>query len=169
MFLSGFHTWRDPLTGGPLASGLQADVLLADGTGFREQVVLFEDEDDDIGQNVMPYPVHVSGFSGLNYGADPLHMEFGGGRADAADPASAYDSDVHGDPGTVLRAYTGDPVRFRVGVGQGMQAHSFGISGHSFFWENDIPNSERLDVIGVLPSESYDIHLEDGAGAGIHT
>lgn len=160
-------TWRDPVTGGPLDAGTQADVLLADGTGFREQVVLFEDTDDDIGQNVMPYPVHVSGDTGLNYSADPLHMEFGGGRADANDPASAYDSDVHGDPVTVLRAYTGDPVRFRVGVGSGMQAHTFGISGHSFFWENDMPNSERLDVIGVLPSESYDIHIEDGAGAGI--
>jgi hypothetical protein len=162
-------TWRDPLDGSSVPSGPVADVLLADGSGFREQVILMNDEDERIGQSEMPYPTQVAGFTGINYGIDPFFTDLLTGRAQVAPSESVYDSDVHGDPMTVLNAYVGDPVVFRVGVGSGLQSHSFGVNGHRFPWEPAIPESESLDVLALLPGEAFDMWLTDGAGAGVET
>ncbi len=164
-------TWRNPTDGSPLDAGVTADVLLPDGSGFREQVLLIEDDDDDIGQNVMPYPTMVSGPTFFNYRADPFFVEGPGqGRLEVnPDQSLVYDSDTHGDPANIFHAYVGDPVRVRVGVGSGQQPHVFAMNGHMAPWEVNLAWSEHLEAKGILPAESFDFHLVGGAGGGVPT
>jgi len=115
--------WRDPTDGSPVASGTVADIITPSGEAFREQVLLFEDDDDQIGANTMPYPTVVQNPTGINYQSDPFNTLALDGRLDInPDPELVYDSGTHGDPATVLRAYVGDDVRLRVGVGSGLSA-----------------------------------------------
>ncbi len=159
-------TWRDPTDGSPIESGVSADIIGPTGN-FREHVLLMQESDDRIGQSTMPYPTAVEGFAGINYGADPTDPSILGSRINVnPDPALVYDSDTHGDPNTLIRAYVGDPVRLRVGVGAGEGAHVFGLDGHRFAWEPDMAGSQQLSSKAVLPGESFDVHLIDGAGGG---
>ena len=161
-------TWRNPVDGSPAPTGVVADIITPTGS-YREFVVMFQDNDTDIGANTMPYPRWVSNFSGINYGEDPIFLEGLAldSRSELGDLDQVFDSDGHGDPNTVFNAYTGDDVVIRVGIGAGEQAHVFGIDGHRFPWEPNIVGSSQLAARGMLPAQSFDAHLIDGAGSGI--
>jgi len=159
-------TWRDPTDGSPIESGVSADILGPTGN-FREHVLLMQESDDRIGQSTMPYPTSVENFAGINYAADTIDATVLGSRLSVnPDPTLVYDSETHGDPNTVVRAYVGDPVRLRVAVGAGEGAHVFGLDGHRFPWEPDMAGTQQLSAKAVLPGESLDVHLIDGAGGG---
>lgn len=162
-------TWRDPVTGAPIESGVSADIVLPSGS-FREHVILFQEQDDLIGSDVMPYVADVQGFAGINYAADPFRTGALDGRLDInPDPGLVFDSDTHGDPNTLVRAYVGDDVRLRIGVGTGEQSHVFNMEGHRFPWEPNMANAEQLPAKGIMPGETFDAHLIGGAGGGVPT
>ena len=76
-------------------------------------------------------------------------------------------SEVHGDPETpVFRAYTGDPVRFRLLVGQDRaRAHTWVLNGHG--WNNqpaDPASMTRTNRGEVLVGRSFVFDLQGGAG-----
>jgi len=161
--------YLSPVDGSQIESGVEAIIFLPNGESFREFVALYQDEDDKIGANEMPYPTIIENFSGINYSGDLLRTELLTGRMDTNPVSDAFDSAVHGDPVNLWEAYVGDPVRVRIGVGSGLQAHAFGLEGHRFPWEPNIPGSEELYVKGILPGESFDLELIDGAGGGIES
>lgn len=159
-------TWRDPVTGGAIDAGVRADVLVPGGNNFREQVILFQDDDGRIGSDDMPYQSQVQNFAGINYAADRI-TGVGGRLAANADDSLVYDTATHGDPSLLLEAYAGDPVKLRVGVGTGEASHVFGVDGHLFPWDVNMAGSEMQDAHGLLPNEAFDAYLEGGAGAGL--
>lgn len=162
-------TWRDSVTGLPIDSGVSADIVLPSGS-FREHVILFQEQDARIGTDAMPYHDAVEGFAGINYTADPFRTLGLNGRLDInPDPGLVFDSDTHGDPNTLVRAYVGDDVRLRIGVGSGAQSHVFKMEGHLFPWEPNMANAEQLPARAVLPGATFDAHLTNGAGGGAPT
>jgi len=159
-------TWRDPTDGSAINSGVSADVIGPAGS-FREYALLMQESDDRIGQSTMPYPATVRNFAGINYGSDPLDPAILNSRLNLnPDPTLVYDSSTHGDPNTVIRAYIGDPVRLRVAVGSGEGAHVFNLEGHRFPWEPDMTGTSQLTAKAILPGESFDVRLINGAGGG---
>lgn len=153
-------SWTDPRTG-QLATGPVADVVTPYGA-FREMVVLMQDQDPRIGQDDMPYPTDVSGFSGWNFAAELFEP-----RLETAGPHQVYSSAVHGDPRVLLRAHIGDPVTFRVAQPWGEQLHVFGIEGHQWPAQPHMDGCEHVTSAIVGPGSSVDAFLVDGAGSGI--
>jgi manganese oxidase len=88
------------------------------------------------------------GYNHVNYRTEPLTERVGltnapgpaqnpswwqPGFAVSASPYTALTSVGHGDPATpVFRAFAGDRVVFRVGIGASDHLHSFTISGHQY-------------------------------------
>ncbi|MDG2113829.1 MAG: multicopper oxidase domain-containing protein, partial [Actinomycetota bacterium] len=141
-------TWRDPATGAPIDSGVKADVMTPSGS-FREQVMLFHEQDPEMGQDIMPYRADVRGFAGINYAAEPFRTPNLAGRLDLnPDETLLYSTPAHGDPDLLVEAYVGDDVRLRTGVGYGEGSQVFSLQGHRFPWEVDLPESHQLTAKG---------------------
>ena len=156
-------TYTDPATGDDLAqaSSWAADVHPADGPGYRDFALFFQDEDEVIGTAIMPYSVAVDGIVGLNYEAEPLETRL---ETDA-DVARVYDVAGHGEPSTpVLRAFAGDAVRIHVMVPHGEQNHVFTIEGHQWPLEPAMAGSDLVSSVQVGPVETLNIILDGGAG-----
>jgi hypothetical protein len=80
--------------------------------------------------------------------------------------ALAYSSSVFGDPDTpVFKAFPGDRVVFRVGVGASDQFHSFTVSGHAFPLEPAMSGSSVLAARTITAGETLDAWLVGGAGS----
>ena len=150
-------TWRHPVTGQEGTTGIIADVIGPERR-FREAVLLFADEDERIGQNDMPYPTEVSGFTGISYSETPFRR-----RDFVNNPTAVFDSRVHGDPRLVLNAHAGDPVLLRVGQPYGEQLHVFAIEGHTFHMDN-ADGGERMYSRALAPGVSFYADLVNGAG-----
>ncbi|HRW46161.1 MAG TPA: multicopper oxidase domain-containing protein, partial [Caldilinea sp.] len=151
--------YRNPLDGTTTRSGIVADIITPQGS-FREYVGLLSDEDDVIGQNQMPYPTVVQGFTGLNYVAEAFADRLGVN----ADPALVFASPVHGDPANLLQAHLGDAVRLRVGKPWGTQGQVFGIEGHRWPLEPNMAGSNLIASKSFRSGEAFDMLLHDGAG-----
>jgi hypothetical protein len=84
--------------------------------------------------------------------------------------AQAFNSATFGDPDTpVYKAFAGDPVVFRVGVGASDQFHVFSVSGHAFPIEPNMwsPGSQRSQILAartITTHESLDAWMVGGAG-----
>ncbi|MFQ5401591.1 MAG: Ig-like domain-containing protein, partial [Anaerolineae bacterium] len=156
--------YRNPNDGSAVESGVSADIITANES-FREFVALFQDEDRRLGQNTMPYPTEVNGFTGINYRADPLFNRL------LSSPSSmgVFDSDVHGDPANLLDAYTGDAVRFRFAQPWGEQAHVFSMEGHRWPLEPFMVGTSQISSKSLRPGEAFDGYITGGAGGGIAT
>jgi hypothetical protein len=118
------------------------------------------------------------GFSNINYHSEALTERLGlttnvacytcvtvnGGYG------LAFSSSLFGDPDTpVFKAFVGDPVVFRVGVGASDQFHVFTIGGHAFPLEPRMwtPSSQRSQVIAartLTAGETLDVWPVGGAG-----
>ena len=136
---------------------MSADIVFPNNPAdnFREYVALFNDEDPRIGQNVMPYPTEVRGFTGINYVAEPLED-----RLDAnPDPSKVFDSGIHGDPRTLGEVHTGDPIRYRVALPWGEQVHVFSIEGYRWPLEPFMPGSSVVYSKSLAPGEVIDAHM----------
>ena len=148
----------DPYTGGDASMSRVADVVSPSGN-FREFVTLFHDHDKVIGQNRMPYPRDVEGFTGIGYAADYL-----GDREMEYDPTGVFDSEKHGDPRLVFQAHQGDPVVFRVAAPWAEQMHVFAMEGHRWPQEPGMVGSEQMFSRILAPGYSFEAPLIGGAG-----
>jgi FtsP/CotA-like multicopper oxidase with cupredoxin domain len=144
-----------------LSSGLLANIM-SPGGKFREFVALFTDNDPQIGRSIMDYNTDVQrSVSALNYNAAPLDARL---RVNS-DPSLVFNSSVQGDPPTTLmRAYPGDPVRFRVAVPFSANIHTLEVEGHSWPWEPLMTGSQVLDGRTITSGETIDAQLVGGAG-----
>jgi hypothetical protein len=89
------------------------------------------------------------------------------GRKD--DMSLIFSSYVYGDPATPLfRAYSKDPVRFRVAQAEGdPRSTGFALSGHSWRASPDDPNSPIVSFQGQFnPAVTYNINLDPGVTGG---
>ncbi|MEE8524933.1 MAG: hypothetical protein V3T72_13445, partial [Thermoanaerobaculia bacterium] len=152
-------TYHDPDTGTPIQSGVAAEIVTPGGS-FRELVAVFSDEDDTIGQSVMPYPTAIAGSTGISYSLEDF-----GDRGN--DPSRVYSSTANADPRLVLSAPAGEPVVFRVAQAWGGQPHVFSVEGHRFPLDDGIVDSEEISSRLLVPGMAYDVDLVGGAGAGL--
>lgn len=89
------------------------------------------------------------------------------GRKD--DVSLIFSSAVHGDPATPLfRAYSRDPVRFRVAQAEGdPRSTGFALSGHSWRASPDDPNSPIVAFQGQFnPAVTYNMYLDPRVTGG---
>ncbi|HSR24168.1 MAG TPA: hypothetical protein VLW53_11495, partial [Candidatus Eisenbacteria bacterium] len=144
-----------------LNSGLLANVRASSGK-FREFVALFQDADPQISRSIMNYDEDVqSGVSAVNYRAAPLAQRL----STNSDPSLVFSSAVQGDPPTTLmRAYPGDPVRFRVGVPFAANIHAFSLEGHAWPLEPLMSGSQVINTRTITSGETIDARLVGGAG-----
>ncbi len=166
-------TWTDPVTGGSLLSGISADVHQpSTGVMFREFVALYSDREPLLGHSIMIYYLDddhsyidyheqsLTGEEGVSLTAFPLWQVM----SDAVIGAS-NGSKMPQDPATpVFKAIAGDPVRFRVASAAGFNTINFGIMGHAFPLDHGIANSMVIDNRTVLPGETFDAYIVNGAG-----
>jgi manganese oxidase len=160
-------TWSDPATGDTLdgQSGLAADVHLPNGSAFREFTSIFSDREPLLGHSIMNYYLD-SDHSYLDYNEESLTQREGG-NLDAIPLWLAKSNSVAGgaDPATpVFRAIAGDPVRWRFLDAAGDDPVSFQIAGHSFPLDHGITGSQLIEARSLLPGETFDAYLVNGAG-----
>jgi hypothetical protein len=73
------------------------------------------------------------------------------------------------DPATpVFTAMAGDPVRFRWADASGDNTVAYQVAGASFPLDHGIPNSQRIEARTLLPGETFDAYLVNGAGGATH-
>ncbi|HAJ38424.1 MAG TPA: hypothetical protein DCL15_22375, partial [Chloroflexi bacterium] len=155
--------YRNPVDGTEVRSGVVADILSASGS-FREYVALLQDEDDVIGQNEMPYPIQVKGFTGMNYRADP----WAGRLLADPNPATVFATNAfHGDPANLFHAYTGDPVVIRLGKPWGTQGQTFAVEGHRWPLEPNTRDANLIGVKSIRAGETFELKLAGGAGGEV--
>ncbi|HHY57224.1 MAG TPA: multicopper oxidase domain-containing protein [Chloroflexi bacterium] len=152
--------YRNPVDGTEVRSGVVADILSASGS-FREYVALLQDEDDVIGQNEMPYPIQVKGFTGMNYRADPWDSRL----LTDPNPATVFATNAfHGDPANLFQAYSGDPVVIRLGKPWGTQGQTFAVEGHRWPLEPNMRDANLIGVKSIRAGETFELKLAGGAG-----
>ncbi|HVE26290.1 MAG TPA: hypothetical protein VNC22_12840, partial [Sporichthya sp.] len=140
-------TYRDMVTGDPIESGWQADVMPGNGLkAFREYVQLYH----EIGNEVYDIPTtnpdeapvlprvdphtesYRPGARAMNYRSEPF-MD----RLDKAptEEAHGYSSYTFGDPATPMpRGYQGDPTKIRILHAGTEMFHVFHLHGGGIRW-----------------------------------
>lgn len=153
----------DPATGQTLPSGVQARIVdPSSGFSFQELVALFSDEDEEIGQNQMPYRLDVDGVNGISYGLASLFD-----RNKAGDPDGVFDGHLWGDPRWVVEAAQGEPVTFRVAKPWGEQVQAPAFEGHRWLQDPAFLGAETLFADVLAPGQSKSYVLAGGAGQGV--
>jgi hypothetical protein len=98
------------------------------------------------------------GGMGINYRLEPFEARRN------ADPASLFDSAVHGDPFTpILKAYRGDPVKFRLFQLSQEESHGFNLDGFRWKFEPKDPNSNVIAAQHMGMLEYFDINIAGDA------
>lgn len=162
-------TWTSPETGESIKSGLYADIHHPSLPDFREYVTIFHDE-PEIKNIHGDTPVnHETGMPEstmpINYRAEPMRNRHPEGTGGVGEEVS-LSSWPFGDPSTpILRAYKGDPAKFRVIHGGIMETHVFHLHNHQWRLEPNNPNSTIIDSISFSPQESFTIEPLFGAGS----
>lgn len=171
-----FSWWTDPVTGGPLNSGMYADVHHPILPSFREYAWLFGDEmeiNDLTGNNPID-PVTgepTESFHGVNYRYEPLHrrkqlIDEGVVCPDCDGEEVHHDSWVFGDPVTpILRGYVGDPAKIRLIHAGVKETHVFHYHVHQWFNDPDNLESEIFDSQATSPQSHYSIEPLYGLGS----
>ena len=156
-------TYHSNTTNEPISSGTIAIIRHPFKPAFREYVLTYLTTDDQNGRSVVEYEDDVEGWNHINYRNEPFVSRF----ADNPDRSLVFSSAVHGDPATpILRAYAGDPVRFRVAVPASQQFHTFTLDGHVYPWDPYMPAGEShlLTSRAVGPGETQEAIPVGGAG-----
>lgn len=172
--------YRDPSTGQEINSGEQAVIEVANGPDFRENVTMMNSDlalfrengahvPDNVDLAVAPSaladdPEDQGEFS-INYRNEPWNRRFQANN----DLSLIFSSVVHGDPATPLfRAYSGDPVRFRVAQAVGdPRSTGFALHGHEWRRSQDDPGSTIAAFQGQFnPGVAYNIHLDPNVTGG---
>ncbi|MHA6250882.1 multicopper oxidase domain-containing protein [Oceanobacillus sp. CAU 1775] len=169
-------SWTDPVTGGPIKSGMFADIHHPFLPSFREYGWFFTDEMevDDLTGNRPLNPVtgqEAESFHGVNYRYEPEWrrkqlIDEAVVAPDADGEEVHHDSWVYGDPATpILRGYVGDPALIRVIHGGVKETHVFHYHVHQWFKDPQNTNSEILDSQSISPQSHYDIQPLYGLGS----
>lgn len=167
--------WTDPVTGGPLNSGLYADVHNPFLPSYREYAWFFHDEMDVknlIGEvPINPHTLQDADAHFVNYRSEShanrvsLILE-GVVCPDCDGEEVHHDSWVYGDPSTpILRAYVGDPVKIRLIHAGVKETHVFHYHVHQWLFETEDPDSEQLDSQAISPQNFYTISPLYGSGS----
>ena len=188
-------TWFDSADGGQLGAtrtGTQA-VIRAPGGNFREFSVSMGSNDQHFSKSITEYQDVVAGagvnsrfplfnrpvgnapvFNNVNYSSAPITTRLGLTTSPPnPDPdwELAFSSTRFGDPATpVFRAFAGDPVVVRLGIGASDQFHVFSVGGHVFPQEPNLWNGGSDQRSQLLPSRSFtagetaEVELVGGAG-----
>ncbi len=162
-------TFHDPKTGAVVSSGVTVDVRNPSlpGGGFRDVVLIFQDNDQIMNRDVMPYRAEVRGLRGINYKALPVAERKAVGVADDDVFKNRTQTD---DPRTTLiQTTSGDPVRLHVIGGPGHQPHVFSLDGHRFPFDPGRSDLMKLASRLFGPMTTIDAALEGGAGGGMCT
>lgn len=168
--------WTDPITGGPLKSGMYADIHHPFLPSFREYAWIFHDEmpAKDVTGNSPLDPVTNQERElthAVNYRYEPIQnrirlLEEGVVCPDCDGEEVHHDSWVFGDPATpILRGYRGDPVKIRLVHAGVKETHV--LHYHLHQWSKDPHNteSEILDAQAVGPQSWYTIQPHYGLGS----
>ncbi|PZG22364.1 hypothetical protein C1J01_04050 [Nonomuraea aridisoli] len=92
------------------------------------------------------------GGMGVNYRLEPFEA-----RRDR-DPANLFDSRVHGDPFTpLLRAFQGDPVKFRLFQLSQEESHGFNLDQFRWRFEPEDPESNVVGAQHIGMLEYFDV------------
>lgn len=166
-------TWSDPVTGGPLDSGLFADIYHPAKPAFREYAVFFHDEleiDTKDGQQpVDPHTGLPTGTTAISYRSEPMRNRLPlDPHADHTDTAEdiSMSSWAYGDPAPPIpKAYVGDPSKIRLIHGGVKETHVFHLHNHQWRLEPDDPKSTIIDSISISPQECYTLDILYGAGS----
>jgi hypothetical protein len=191
-------TWFDSNTGAPLdANRTASQAIIRVSTGnFREFNVTMGVTDQQLGRSTVDYQDVVAGagvnsqfegfnrpvagaaaFSNVNYSTTPLTTRLGLNQNPPNPNANfglAFSSQRFNDPATpIFRAFAGDPVVIRLGIGATDQFHTFSVGGHVFpqdpnMWDggND-KRSQLLSARSLTAGETAEIELVGGAGGTI--
>jgi hypothetical protein len=187
-------SWAASTDSSPLsatATSAQA-IIRPPGSGFfREFALTLGTTDQQYARSIVPYQDVVAGngvnsvfagdpptadkaYSNVSYSSAPLTSRLGLTSSppnSSPDYGSAFSSTKFGDPATPLvRAYAGDPVVFRVGVGASDQFATFGVGGHVFPQEPNMWNgtsdrrSQLLSARSFAAGETMEVELVGGSG-----
>jgi manganese oxidase len=168
--------WTDPETGGPINSGMFADVHHPFAPSFREYAFIFHDEmsTKDITGNRPLDPVtnqERESTHAINYRYEPVQnrqklIEEGVVGPDCEGEEVHHDSWVFGDPATpIFRGYRGDPAKFRLVHAGVKETHVFHYHAHSFFRDPLNTDSDVFDAISISPQNWYTIDTLYGLGS----
>ena len=167
--------WTDPVTGGPLNSGLYADVHNPFLPSFREYAWFFHDEmevDDITGDApISPHTLQPEATHAVNYRSEPMRnrmrlLQEGVVCPDCEGEEVHHDSWVFGDPSTpILKAYVGDPVKMRLIHGGVKETHVFHYHVHQWLFEQEDQDSDIVDSQSIGPQTFYTVSPLYGAGS----
>lgn len=173
--------WLDPKRTTDVGAPMQpvahvVDIVTPDGTkSFREIIMHFQDRAcvDPAGGECVSFnfpipPDRIMEPAAFNLRSEPLW------RRNVAEPFSgnafyADDSGVQDAPdeAVTLRAYPGDNVEVRLlyaGQSVSRGTGTFGIHGHRFQVEENLPGSRTQDAMSIAESSHHNWRLECGAG-----
>ncbi|WLR57010.1 multicopper oxidase domain-containing protein [Mesobacillus subterraneus] len=169
-------SWTDPVTGGPINSGVYADIHHPFLPSFREYSWFFNDEMEikDLTGNRPFNPMtnqEAESFHGVNLRYEPMTnrkrlMEAGVVCPDCDSEEVHHDSWVFGDPATpILRGYVGDPAVIRLIHGGVKETHVFHYHVHQWLGDSSNINSEILDAQSISPQTHYSLQPLYGLGS----
>lgn len=168
--------WTDPVTGGPINSGVYADIHHPFLPSFREYAWFFNDEMEikDLTGNRPFNPMtnqESESFHGVNLRYEPMTnrkrlMEAGVVCPDCDSEEVHHDSWVFGDPATpILRGYVGDPAVIRLIHGGVKETHVFHYHVHQWLGDSSNSNAEVIDAQSISPQTHYSIQPLYGLGS----
>lgn len=166
-------SWSDPVTGGPLDSGLFADIYHPAKPAFREYAVFFHDELEiktkDGQPPIDPHTGLPNGTTAISYRSEPMRnrlpLDHHADHADTAEDIS-MSSWAYGDPAPpILKAYVGDPSKIRLIHGGVKETHVFHLHNHQWRLEPHDPKSTIIDSISISPQECFTLDILYGAGS----
>lgn len=163
-------SWRDPVTGEELESGLFADIYHPVNKAFREYAVFFHDELEIVNKDgetpIDPHTMLPSSTTGISYRSEPMRNRDPGISHEVTGEDISMSSWVYGDPAPpILRAYVGDPSKIRLIHGGIKETHVFHLHNHQWRLEGENPLSKIIDSISISPQECYTLDILNGAGS----
>ena len=146
-----------PFTGEEMKSGWEAMIDVANGSDFREFVIIYHEAGDETfrllnrkGDMLPQRDPHTDTYRPaarlLNYRSEPhgTRLELQHHLIGFSDESQGYGSYTFGDPATTIpRSYLGDPAKFRL-VGGSEVVHSHHLHGGSIRWPRQ-PGASQVD------------------------
>lgn len=162
-------TWTHPETGEYLDFGINADIHHPYKDDWREFVTLFHDEPEVYDKNGNPpinpeTKLHDSTMA-INYRVEPARNRLPECNNCFGEEVS-MSSWPFGDPAIpLLRAYVGDPVKWKVVHGGIKETHVFHFHNHQWKLEPDDQKSTLIDSISFSPQQCIEFTPVYGAGS----
>lgn len=162
-------TWTDPETGCELDFGEIADIHHPYKEDWREYVTIFHDEPEvyDINGNTPINPetgLHDMTMA-INYRTEPARNREPENTGGVGEEVS-MSSWPFGDPAVpLLRAYVGDPIKWKLIHAGIKETHVFHFHNHQWRLEPDDSKSTLIDSISFSPQQCIEFTPVFGAGS----